>query len=100
MATRCGGERDRTGNLLGCKRAAIAAVLAVTSLLTGCGDLQNVTSGQIGCAPSDITISDESHGWNVASWVATCNGKRYFCSGISSGRYGGGDVSCKEEQSG
>jgi hypothetical protein len=50
----------------------------------------------VGCAPSEITIADESSGWNTKSWVAICHGKQYFCSGISGGgRYGSGpSIAC------
>ena len=76
-------------------RVLFGLVLSAAAFTMGCGDLQNVTAGHVGCAPSDITISDESTGWQSASWVATCNGKRYFCSGA-----GQGNVSCKEAESG
>jgi hypothetical protein len=64
-------------------------------LLLGCTSLANVTSGQIGCAESDIAISDEDSGLNSETWTATCHGKTYFCSwhkgGINSNQ-----VVCKE----
>jgi hypothetical protein len=88
------GSRPRNTHPFDGRRVLVAGSML---LAVGCGDLQNVTSGHIGCAPSDITISDESSGWTSASWVATCNGKRYFCSGAGGGRYGGPDISCKEE---
>jgi len=78
-------------------RRSGALLLLVFLLGSGCGSLESVSSGRVGCAPSDITISDEQSGWNSATWVATCHGKRYFCSGSSAGRYGS-DVDCKEER--
>ncbi|HEX3595040.1 MAG TPA: hypothetical protein VHU80_08065 [Polyangiaceae bacterium] len=74
-----------------------ALLLIAGFLSVGCGSLESVTSGRIGCAPSDITISDQESGWNTSSWVATCHGKTYFCSSASNGRYAT-DVSCKEAE--
>ncbi|HEX4340356.1 MAG TPA: hypothetical protein VH062_30820 [Polyangiaceae bacterium] len=68
-------------------------VFLTLGLTTGCGSLESVSSGRVGCAPSEITISDESEGWNTSSWVATCHGKDYYCSAASS-RFGT-DVDCK-----
>jgi hypothetical protein len=76
-------------------RTSFAAVILL--LTTGCGSLESVTSGQIGCAPSDITISDQGSGWNTSSWVATCHGKEYFCSSASNGPYSS-QISCKRAQ--
>jgi hypothetical protein len=76
-------------------------VVIAALLVGGCASLASVSSGHVGCAPDDIIISDEASGWNTTSWVATCNGKNYFCSSVGgSGRYGGGpEVSCTEESS-
>jgi hypothetical protein len=72
----------------------VAAVLSVA----GCSaNLAEVSSGRIGCAPSEITIADESSGWNASSWTAICNGKEYFCSAASGG-WGAVDVDCKPRQ--
>lgn len=47
-------------------------------------ELQVKTSGFVGCAPSDIKISNvllvNPHSDFPISWEAQCNNKRYFCS--------------------
>jgi hypothetical protein len=69
-------------------------VLSASSLfLFGCASLESASSGQIGCAEQDIVISQDEMGFGTRTWVATCHGKRFFCSAI------GGEstqVSCKE----
>ena len=76
---------------------AFVIVVAVL-VVAGCGGgLAEVSSGRIGCAPGEITISDESSGWNTSSWTAICNGKEYFCSAASGG-WGAADVDCKPRQ--
>lgn len=50
--------------------------------LSGCAmhsEKASLSSGQIGCAPSQITISDDDVTFRTASWVATCKGKRFYC---------------------
>jgi hypothetical protein len=69
-------------------------VLSASSLvLFGCASLESASSGQIGCAEEDIFISNDESGFGTRTWVATCHGKRFFCSAV------GGEstqVSCKE----
>jgi hypothetical protein len=61
-------------------RSLVAAALFITGL-SGCGvNLAAITSGQIGCAESDITISDDESGYHTRTWVADCGGKTYYCS--------------------
>ena len=52
---------------------------------TGCastmGQLQQVSSGRVGCAPDTVAISDVHRGMNSAAWTASCHGKAYYCSG-------------------
>jgi hypothetical protein len=55
------------------------AIAAFTS--AGCLSLAGITSGHIGCARDEITISDETSGGRSRTWTAECNGRRYFCSG-------------------
>lgn len=72
------------------------AVAATVALFAGCSSLQAITSGQVGCAERDITITEEDTGWAARTWTAECNGKTYFCSAITGGQNSGGQVSCKE----
>jgi hypothetical protein len=66
-----------------------AAVVLAGGLLAGCqASLMAVTSGQIGCPPSDITISDHAlpalsatpAEGEARTWTAECQGRHYFCS--------------------
>lgn len=59
--------------------------VVATFFIPACAaSLQSKSSGSVGCAPSEITISNEtsSFGWfqGVKNWVAECRGQRYFCS--------------------
>ena len=75
------------------KVVRVSLMLVLTSLaIAGCGSgaLRTVSSGQIGCAPSEVEITDDEAGWNTRSWTATCGGKRYYCSGGA-----GVSTSCK-----
>jgi hypothetical protein len=64
----------------------------------GCASTKNVaSSGQVGCPANEIVISEEDtplFGGSV-SWAATCRGKKFYCSSITSGMYGGATVTCK-----
>jgi len=74
---------------------ALRKLIGVSLLLTACGGLPAVTSGHVGCAESDITISDERVGWSISTWTAKCHQKTFYCSRITSS----GDssqTSCKE----
>jgi hypothetical protein len=58
-------------------------IALILSTLVGCGgSLASVSAGHIGCAPSQIEISDEDYGFNTASWTATCGDRVYTCSGV------------------
>lgn len=75
----------------------IAVVGSIFSalLLGGCATPQTLSSSKIGCAPDDITITDQhlAYGVGMTTWIATCKGKRYVCSAISAR-----DTSCTAEQ--
>lgn len=62
------------------KRIFSAAAIAV--VLTGCAGMQTieqerqgVSSGFTGCAPQEISISDQAQ----YTWAAVCKGKTYRC---------------------
>lgn len=65
------------------KLATLSLFLIVSGLLIGCGSgaLRTISSGQTGCAPAEIEITDDDIGFNTRSWTATCGGKTYYCSG-------------------
>jgi len=64
------------------------AVLGLLLLLgtSACFDKQAATSGQIGCAPSEVEISDEGSGYASETWTATCHGEQYYCSRVGTGK--------------
>ena len=64
---------------------------------SACATLQQYSSGQTGCGPDEIVISNEEHGLGVATWIAECRGQKYFCSALSGGRYATPQVSCRDE---
>jgi hypothetical protein len=76
-------------------RFTVAALALIA--LAGCANLASISSGQIGCPVSDITVINDSPGLNSRTWTALCNGKVYFCSGVPAGQ-NGMSVSCKERE--
>lgn len=94
--------------------ALLFAVLSASNLL-GCiaPSRQAMTAGEVGCPPSELTISDEasSSGWaqSAETWSASCRGRRFICTEVttSSVDYSwlfsdsvdsrDSDVSCHEE---
>lgn len=80
--------------------------LAVFGLGACHASRESVTSGQIGCDPAQISISQgDTHlgyGENAETWVAECEGRRFYCSRLNTatgtGKDGGiaSQVSCKE----
>lgn len=84
------------GSLL---RKPSATLSLLTPLLAvACGGLPAVSSGHVGCAESDIEITDESRGWSTYTWTARCRGRTFYCSTV----HGSGEssqTSCKEASS-
>ena len=76
---------------VGYRRILFAAVIAAA----GCGSLQSVTSGQVGCPEGDIKILDENRGWSTTTWTAECNGHRFFCT-TQAGGNNSMQTTCKE----
>jgi hypothetical protein len=60
--------------------------------LCGCISLANMASGQIGCAPGDITTTEKSGDQASWTWQAECQGRHYFCSLTA------GVTSCTEDR--
>jgi hypothetical protein len=48
---------------------------------------QNASSGQIGCAPKDIIIQDETGSDGNYTWTAICDGIKHYCSITTAGFY-------------
>jgi hypothetical protein len=61
----------------------IVVATAVLLTLGGCKSARisrDLTSGQIGCSPSEISITNETAGIaGTHTWTATCHGKQYVC---------------------
>jgi hypothetical protein len=66
-------------------------VLASTLTVLGCAGpayLQAESAGHVGCAPSEVGISEAKMHWNHRSWTAICGNRVFMCSvgpsGVSS----------------
>jgi hypothetical protein len=70
-------------------------LLLLASCAASTASLQSTSSGEIGCSPSDISISDYRLNAYTSSWTASCNGKAYFCSGSDTLKE---RTSCKQAQ--
>lgn len=71
--------------------------LGLSLLVVGngaCVSLPAVSSGQVGCAEDDITISNEESGWGAHTWIAECKGRRFFCTEAKTGN-DSGQITCK-----
>ena len=62
------------------------------------GYLADYTSGYIGCDPLEIEISDTKAAQRRMTWVATCRGRKFYCSDRTYLASGGGaiDMNCTE----
>lgn len=65
-------------------RATRWLVPTAVLMLSGCfmRNYAALSSGPTGCPASEITISQHSAQWSSETWVATCHGSRYFCTGM------------------
>ena len=76
--------------------SVIGVVIALS--LAGCSTAyKSYTSGQIGCAEDAIEITNLDQGLYNSTWVATCKGKRFFCSQTGGSGTTVKQVTCKEE---
>lgn len=62
----------------------VLAILVFSAMLVGCITNPNIsrdlTSGQIGCSPTDIEILNETARMGgTHTWTAVCKGKEYIC---------------------
>jgi hypothetical protein len=62
---------------------SLALALPLALSLGGCKSpriSRDLTSGQIGCSPSEIAIRNETAGIaGTHTWTAVCKGKEYVC---------------------
>lgn len=80
-------------------------LLALAALALGCAAMYTpsprawkvATSGVVGCAPDDVSVVDTVLDGPTRSWVAYCQGRKYFCSsGVAFEQIV--DPRCKEAQ--
>lgn len=71
---------------------------AAASLSLGCTTLADVSSGQIGCSPEEIAVSEDNKGWGARTWTAECKGVTYQCSAHGGGEGSTSQVSCAPQQ--
>lgn len=64
------------------------------SLSVGCSTLADVSSGQIGCSPEEIAVTEGNGGWGARTWTAECKGVTYQCSAHGGGEGSTAQVSC------
>ena len=79
-------------------RCSLLTLTVITApvILSGCSTSpKTLSAGQIGCAPSQIEISNENTDWYAETWVATCKGKKFICTSDFSGY--SRTTSCTEE---
>lgn len=62
--------------------------------LGGCTTLADVSAGEVGCAPSEIVISNENTTFGGRTWSAECNGQLYHCSSHGGGEGSTAQISC------
>jgi hypothetical protein len=52
----------------------ITLLTSLTALLaTACTSLQQVSSGELGCAPGEVRITDVRRSYSATSWQASCS---------------------------
>jgi hypothetical protein len=81
------------------RQIELVACLSVLVVLGCTNSLRGPSSGQIGCPPDQITISNDRVGWDRTTWKAECNGRAYYCTRVSSGNKGETQTNCTEENS-
>lgn len=70
-------------------------LLAVaTSLCLGCTTLADVSSGQTGCSPEEVAVTNKKSTWSASTWTATCRGVTYHCSAHGGGEGSTAQISC------
>lgn len=66
----------------------------------GCaGELQNMSSGQVGCDPKEIEIVGEKTHYGSRTWTAECAGKTFYCESRAGSDLAPAEVSCTESAS-
>ena len=73
--------------------AILAPIVAISASCISPDLLKAQSAGQTGCVPDAIEVSKPQGVSGGYMWNATCNGKRYLCTTLSSGR-NSSQVSC------
>jgi hypothetical protein len=73
--------------------AILAAIVAISASCVSPDLLKSQSAGQTGCAPDAIEVSKPQGVTGGYMWNATCSGKRYLCTTLSSGK-NSAQVSC------
>lgn len=60
-------------------RTLILALCAAALSSCATPQFRSISSGEIGCAPTDIAITNESIGATVHTWDASCKGRTFHC---------------------
>lgn len=75
------------------KLGILAAIAAVSAACVSPARLQSQSAGQTGCAPDAIEVTQPQGITGGYMWNATCSGKKYLCTALSSGK-SSAQVSC------
>ena len=97
-ATTIGGKMRHRQQAVTTAFSLLVGVTIMAAGMSGCASLTSVSSGHIGCAERDITITDDEMGWSTRTWTAHCHGRRFYCSAHGGSK--GEQVSCLPAQEG
>jgi hypothetical protein len=75
-----------TSRLLSLATVVFAVMLSATACVSLTDQLKTASAGHTGCAPEQLTISNLRSSGGGLLWNATCNGKTYLCSEVTSGK--------------
>jgi hypothetical protein len=65
---------------------SLAVLFGAAACVSFTDTLKTATAGHTGCAPEQLTISNLRTSGGGFLWNATCNGKVYLCSQVSTGK--------------
>jgi hypothetical protein len=66
--------------------AILAPIVAISASCISPDQLKAQSAGQTGCVPDAIEVSNPQGVTGGYMWNATCNGKRYLCTTLGSGK--------------
>ena len=66
--------------------AVLAAIAAISAGCISPDRLKSESAGQTGCPPDAIEVTQPQGITGGYMWNATCNGKHYLCTALSSGK--------------